>query len=149
MTGSSMQEALKEAFGDDHKDPRKLLANVWIIRGEYTKVPQDKKPERPWAMIETEHPPKQRGKEHREYKACLVSSKKRSRFDVCIPQDTIDQERWKRTSYIRITFKRPLREDLIEKGERKLDLLDFDANYKRKILDRLRELESSGSEGSG
>lgn len=127
-----MYEMLRETLGPEIKDPRKLLANVWTIRDEYT--PISSKIEHPWVMIETKHPLNSR------YRACLVSTKKISReTDVYLPSGTIDQGRWKLPAYARVSFVRRLHEASIDKGDHKCDLPQ---NFKQEIKIKLYNIWS-------
>lgn len=113
-----MYELLKKMKGPDSKDPRKLLANVWILRDETTGF--SNKMEHPCVMIETRHHP------DLIYKTCLISSHKDWKIldsNVFLPAGTIDQEgKWSLPSYVKILAVTPLPESSIDKGLHKCDL---------------------------
>jgi hypothetical protein len=136
MAGSSMYEMLKKVLGPDYKDPRKLLANVWIIRDK--DIPRETDREsHPWVMIETKNPVKP------IYKACMISSSKRNALDVFLPAGTIEKDpiRFPKSCFIHIGGDNPcgLEESSIDKGEHKLDLPE---KYKDNIIDNLSRLKN-------
>jgi len=135
MAGSSMDKMLRDALGpeDEGKDPRKLLANVWIIRDEHT---GNYKFEHPWVMVLTKHPINPPW-----YRVCIISSDKRNDLDVYLDPGTIEKYpgKWRLPCYIQIGggMPRGLGEHIIDKGKHKLDLPKM---YKEEILYNLSTL---------
>ena len=125
-----MYEMLKNILGPSARDPRKLLAHVWIIRDEDTEVAA--KLEHPWVMIGTKHPA------DLIYQACLVSTKKRSDELSCyLRPGIIGEGRWGLAAYVKIAVMHLLPETVIDKGDHKCDLPD---ELKQEILFNLSRL---------